>query len=129
MTTNIHVGGEATFEFRHTEKTGHYARCISQSETKWELETLNGPGSGSILLLRVFREARELGVTKITLNARTNDESLNTQEALEDWYRKFGFETIYRGVNGTKMQALVSNNRPLIFRIQEFRNRVATLLM
>lgn len=77
------------------------------------------------MLLTCFREAINHGIFFLELNARTSDESIKTQENLEKWYRKFGFETIAKDVEGTKMRAMTMN-RPLEFRYKELVDRVLT---
>lgn len=92
----------------------------------WNIDTLRWPWIGSQLLLTCFREAINHGIFFLELNARTMDESIKTQDKLEKWYRKFGFETISQDVDGTKMRAMTMN-RPLEFRYKELVDRVLSL--
>ena len=92
----------------------------------WNIDTLRWPWIWSQLLLTCFREAINHGIFFLELNARTSDESIKTQEDLEKWYRKFGFETISQDINGTRMRA-VTMNRPLEFRYKELIERVLSL--
>ncbi len=110
--------------FTFTENPSLFAHCLSWKAHTWHLQSLFAPRKGSLFMLRIFQEARVRGIKNISLLARTNDESLHTQEYLESWYNSFWFETTSRTVNGTNMSAAVESNRPLNFRIDEYKSRV-----
>ena len=91
----------------------------------YHLDTIYAPWKWSELLLALFYQARIMRVSYIHLNARTNDEEIMTQEELENWYRKFWFETLSYDTDGTKMKAKVEN-RPISYRYKELLNRISS---
>lgn len=101
-----------------------YLRCTILWEKSWYLDTIYSPKNGTFLLLALFYYGSEYyKISNIEGNARTNDELLNSQEQLEDWYRKFGFEVISRDTNGARMRANVKN-RPLAFRFDLLHRKI-----
>ena len=103
---------------------GGYLRCTVFWKETWYLDTIFSPNNGTFLLLALFYfGASYYNIRYVDGNARTNDEQLNSQEQLEDWYRKFGFELVSRDSNWTKMRASIKN-RPLMFRFELLHKRI-----
>ncbi len=101
-----------------------YMQCTLNWDKTWHLDTIFSPGNGSFLLLALFYFASNYNISYITGNVRTNNEILNSQEQLENWYRKFGFEVTSRDSNGTKMKANIKN-RPLAFRLETLLRKIS----
>jgi hypothetical protein len=105
------------WEIRYKDDPDYYLRYSILDDTYY-LETIHSPWKWSVLLIALFHQAFSSWKNWILVNARTNDEAIKDQSTLEDWYRRFWFETISRDIDGTKMRASVAN-RPLIFRLKE----------
>lgn len=105
------------WEIRYKDDPYSYLRYSIIGNTYY-LETIHSPWKWSVLLIALFHQAYSSRKNYIFVNARTNDETIINQDSLEDWYRRFWFETISRDVDGTRMRASTIN-RPLSFRLKE----------
>lgn len=118
--------GELYGEIVYKKNSGYYLRYRIVNR-KYYLDTIYAPWDGAHLLLALFQLATTVWIDSIYLNARTNDEWIKTQKELENWYRKFWFDTISTGVAWTSMMANIFN-RPLSFRLEEVILKVNRIL-